>query len=242
MAAPKTYGRKIEANSESKDGKLLSVDVVELLPVFKSTSYTICVFNCLDRLGIVTRSKTGSLQPRTFNLEDLRSRNFALLNKKGDGEGKDGDSLLVINKDGEISRITRNKVSVVPSGPFLYKLACDGLYKNFVSQYSTNTLALNKPQHAEERDKKRHLSHKFSLTTASEFKWNGSVTGLLTVLLCTLGTLFLYNYAVFSYECFRLCTSREQSTDCQYLKANHHPVGKCSSRTSSSFELESSPV
>jgi len=59
----------------------------------------------------------------------------------------------------------------------------DGGYKQYVNQYSTATLALNKHQHNEERDKKRYLSHKFSLTPASEFKWNGTVNGnkLMTV-------------------------------------------------------------
>ena len=44
-------------------------------------------------------------------------------------------------------------------------------------------MALNKHQHNEERDKKRFLSHKFSLTPLSEFKWNGSLYGnrILTI-------------------------------------------------------------
>jgi nucleosome-remodeling factor subunit BPTF len=50
-------------------------------------------------------------------------------------------------------------------------------FKSYVNQYSTNVAALNKLQRNEERDKKRHLSHKFSLTQASEFKWIGSLYG-----------------------------------------------------------------
>ena len=37
----------------------------------------------------------------------------------------------------------------------------EGRYRSYTNEYSTNSLALNKPQHAEERDKKRQLSHKF---------------------------------------------------------------------------------
>ena len=59
-------------------------------------------------------------------------------------------------------------------------------YKNYQNQYTTETLALNKHQHAEERDKKRYLSHKFSLTTASEFKWNGSTHGTRNMTVQTL--------------------------------------------------------
>lgn len=53
----------------------------------------------------------------------------------------------------------------------------DGGYKQYVNQYTTQTLALNKHQHNEERDKRRYLSHKFSLTSLSEFKWNGTTNG-----------------------------------------------------------------
>lgn len=63
----------------------------------------------------------------------------------------------------------------------LYRLGCDGKYKNYVNQYSTNSLALNKLQHNEERDKRRHLSHKFSLTSNADFKWNGVLYGKISV-------------------------------------------------------------
>ncbi|GAB6020776.1 hypothetical protein CHUAL_003435 [Chamberlinius hualienensis] len=139
------------------------------------------------KMGMVTRSKTGSLHPRTFNFEDLKTRTGTLLGKKdGDKDGKETESFLVINKDGEITRVAKSKFLGSVAGNFVYKLGCDGSYKNFVNQYTVNTLALNKPQHAEERDKKRHLSHKFSLTPASEFKWNGSVHGTRALTVATL--------------------------------------------------------
>jgi nucleosome-remodeling factor subunit BPTF len=59
----------------------------------------------------------------------------------------------------------------------MFKLGMENGFKNYVNQYSTNIGALNKLQRNEERDKKRHLSHKFSLTQASEFKWIGSLYG-----------------------------------------------------------------
>ena len=48
---------------------------------------------------------------------------------------------------------------------------------NYVNQYTANSLALNKLQHNEDRDKKRHLSHKFSVAASIEFKWNGTMYG-----------------------------------------------------------------
>jgi hypothetical protein len=59
----------------------------------------------------------------------------------------------------------------------MFKLGMENGFKSFANQYSINIAALNKLQRNEERDKKRHLSHKFSLTQASEFKWLGSLYG-----------------------------------------------------------------
>lgn len=60
-------------------------------------------------------------------------------------------------------------------GTYLFKLGMENNYKNYVNQYSMNTIALNKFQKSEDRDKKRHMSYKFSLTAASEFKWPGNI-------------------------------------------------------------------
>ncbi|KAK7939046.1 hypothetical protein WMY93_002372 [Mugilogobius chulae] len=67
-----------------------------------------------------------------------------------------------------------------------FKLGQEGKYRVYHNQYSTNTLALNKHQHREEHDKRRHLSHKFSLTTAAEFKWNGTIHGSRALTVATL--------------------------------------------------------
>lgn len=68
----------------------------------------------------------------------------------------------------------------------MFKLGQEGKYRAYQNQYSTNVLALNKHQHREDHDKRRHLSHKFSLTTASEFKWNGSIYGSRSLTVATL--------------------------------------------------------
>ncbi|XP_014482955.1 PREDICTED: nucleosome-remodeling factor subunit NURF301 isoform X2 [Dinoponera quadriceps] len=134
---------------------------------------------------IVTRSKTGSLQPRTFNMDDLKRRSTAPLSKeeleKLDKSAKDNTA----EADGS-TRLTRQKAHQIASGTHLFKLGMDNNFKTYVNQYSTNPIALNKMQRNEERDKKRHLSHKFSLTQASEFKWVGSLTGTRALLVSTL--------------------------------------------------------
>ncbi|CAL1273148.1 unnamed protein product [Larinioides sclopetarius] len=137
--------------------------------------------------GIVTRSKTGALTPRTFSNENKPVGNFVKTRKNGE------ESIIIVSKDGEITRMTtRSKSSSSAStSPTLYKLGMDSIGKPYSNQYTTNTLALNKHQHAEDRDKKRHLSHKFSLTAASEFKWQGSTHGDRGFTVATLRQAFL---------------------------------------------------
>jgi nucleosome-remodeling factor subunit BPTF len=59
----------------------------------------------------------------------------------------------------------------------MFKLGMENGFKSYVNQYSSNIAALNKSQRNEERDKKRHLSHNFSLTQSSELIWVGSLYG-----------------------------------------------------------------
>lgn len=92
------------------------------------------------------------------------------------------------HSDGEGSRpsFLRKDPATRSSLNNLFKLGQEGKYRVYHNQYSTNILALNKHQHREDHDKRRHLSHKFSLTTASEFKWNGSIYGSRALTVSTL--------------------------------------------------------
>ncbi|XP_075219983.1 nucleosome-remodeling factor subunit NURF301 E(bx) isoform X3 [Lycorma delicatula] len=137
---------------------------------------------------IVTRSKTGSLQPRTFNIDDLKRRTSAALAKGGEIDKLPPDKKDVPTPDlpEGTSRITRLKAQQIASGTHLFKLGMENGFKTYVNQYTTNVAALTKQQRNEERDKKRHLSHKFSLTQASEFKWAGSFYGSRNQLTSTL--------------------------------------------------------
>lgn len=60
---------------------------------------------------IVTRSKTGSLQPRTFNMDDLKRRSSANMSK-AELERKE----LGLESDGGGSRLTRLKAQQIASG------------------------------------------------------------------------------------------------------------------------------
>lgn len=95
--------------------------------------------------------------------------------------------VLVVNSQGEISRLSTKK-EVVMKGNInnYFKLGQEGKYRVYHNQYSTNSFALNKHQHREDHDKRRHLAHKFCLTPAGEFKWNGSVHGSKVLTISTL--------------------------------------------------------
>ncbi|XP_064211217.1 nucleosome-remodeling factor subunit NURF301 isoform X2 [Tribolium castaneum] len=125
------------------------------------------------------KSRTSTPAPKNVSLvDDLRKRTSAVLNRDDD-------------KNGDASRMTRLKSSQIANGTYLFKLGMENTFKSYVNQFTTNVIALNKPQRNEERDKKRHLSHKFSLTQASEFKWVGALNGNRTILLNTLRQTFL---------------------------------------------------
>ncbi|KAK5856778.1 hypothetical protein PBY51_008349 [Eleginops maclovinus] len=91
-----------------------------------------------------------------------------------------------VHFDGDSSRLSFLKRELSVNINNLFKLGQEGKYRVYHNQFSTNVLALNKHQHREDHDKRRHLSHKFSLTTTSEFKWNGSIYGSRSLTVSTL--------------------------------------------------------
>lgn len=120
-----------------------------------------------------TRLKTGSLTQKSY-AEDVKRKNSL--------SGKEDMEKLI---DADI-RLTRQKTNQISTGTLIFRLGMENSFKTYVNQFTTNTVALNKPQRNEERDKKRHLSHKFSLTTASEFKWIGTLNGTQANVISTL--------------------------------------------------------
>ncbi|CAH2259231.1 nucleosome-remodeling factor subunit NURF301 [Pararge aegeria] len=94
----------------------------------------------------------------------------------------------LINKKTEdvTDRVTRLKSNQLSNGTYLFKLGNENTFKTYINQYTSNPLALNKPQRNEERDKKRYISHKFSLSSGQEFKWVGLLNGTKPLLVATL--------------------------------------------------------
>merc|ERR1712008_571381 len=84
------------------------------------------------------------------------------------------------------TRMTRRTVQAMEEGTLYYKLGQEATFKSYINQFTTNLNALSKVQSNEERVKRTHLSHKFSLTDASTFRWMGQLYGARPQLLNTL--------------------------------------------------------
>ncbi|CAH2074013.1 unnamed protein product, partial [Iphiclides podalirius] len=89
-------------------------------------------------------------------------------------------------------RVTRLKSNQISNGTYLFKLGNENAFKTYINQYTSNPLALNKPQRNEERDKKRYISHKFSLSSGQEFKWIGLLNATKPLLVATLRQTLLH--------------------------------------------------
>lgn len=120
-----------------------------------------------------TRSKTGTITARNY------------IDPKRRTSTPNGSSTAIKEET------TNNKSKSPLPADAIFKLGMEGRHKTYVNQYSSNPLALNKNQASEERDRKRYLSHKFSLTGPSEFKWSGSTFGNRTVMLQTVRSTLL---------------------------------------------------
>uniref|UniRef100_A0A673MSD8 Nucleosome-remodeling factor subunit BPTF-like n=1 Tax=Sinocyclocheilus rhinocerous TaxID=307959 RepID=A0A673MSD8_9TELE len=128
-------------------------------------------------------AKTGSSRmiTRLRNPDSKLSQRKVMQDK--DGSSQDGSRALKetppLSSFGSFKRDSNKN-----SG--FFKLGQEGKFRVYHNQYSTNTLALNKHQHREDHDKRRHLSHKFCMTPAGEFKWNGSLYGSKALTVSTL--------------------------------------------------------
>ncbi|XP_067914584.1 nucleosome-remodeling factor subunit BPTF isoform X5 [Heterodontus francisci] len=136
--------------------------------------------------SIPTRMVTRLRNPDS-KLSQLKCAQAAAAAHEANKSFKEGREVLVVNSQGEVSRLSTRK-DLVMKGIVnnLFKLGQEGKYRVYQNQYSTSTLALNKHQHREDHDKRRHLSHKFCMTPAGEFKWNGAVHGSKVLTISTL--------------------------------------------------------
>ncbi|XP_053954762.1 nucleosome-remodeling factor subunit NURF301 isoform X1 [Anastrepha ludens] len=125
-------------------------------------------------------TKEHNKYQRLSYIDEENKKTWALL------RGNEDDDAQMNESGTESKMMTRLKTSQNANDLSHFKLGMDHGFKNYVNQYTSNPIALNKPQRNEERDKRRHLSHKFSLTTASEFKWIGVTMGSLDTITQTL--------------------------------------------------------
>ena len=96
----------------------------------------------------------------------------------------EGTSILQRDGAGDI-RMTRKTLHELSSGTLYFKLGQEGTYKSYINHFSSMAAALSKQQANELRTKQTHMSHKFSLTDVTAFKWVGSLHGNRTLLVNT---------------------------------------------------------
>ncbi|XP_053712587.1 nucleosome-remodeling factor subunit BPTF-like isoform X1 [Synchiropus splendidus] len=139
------------------------------------------------RKSAATRMVTRLRNPDS-KLSLMKSQQVAAAVHEANKGFKEGKEVLVVNAQGDITRVSTRSKDVVMKGTIsqFFKLGQEGKYRVYHNQYSSNTLALNKHQHREDHDKRRHLSHKFCMTPAGEFKWNGSIYGSQVLTISTL--------------------------------------------------------
>uniref|UniRef100_A0A8C7G1R5 Bromodomain PHD finger transcription factor n=1 Tax=Oncorhynchus kisutch TaxID=8019 RepID=A0A8C7G1R5_ONCKI len=139
----------------------------------------------------------GSASGQTNNRIVTRLRNpdskLSQQKTQGDGSPTPRDSKEVRHQPDtvnllEVALLGTVKKDLTVKGNLnnFFKLGQEGKFRVYHNQFSTNTLGLNKHQHREDHDKRRHLSHKFSLTPAGDFKWNGSIHGSKVLTISTL--------------------------------------------------------
>uniref|UniRef100_A0AAZ3SC73 Bromodomain PHD finger transcription factor n=1 Tax=Oncorhynchus tshawytscha TaxID=74940 RepID=A0AAZ3SC73_ONCTS len=136
----------------------------------------------------------GSASGQTNNriVTRLRNPDSKLSQQKTQGDGsptpRDSKETSPPSSESEVARLgtVRKDLTVKGNLNNFFKLGQEGKFRVYHNQFSTNTLGLNKHQHREDHDKRRHLSHKFSLTPAGDFKWNGSIHGSKVLTISTL--------------------------------------------------------
>ncbi|XP_071028386.1 nucleosome-remodeling factor subunit BPTF-like isoform X6 [Oncorhynchus clarkii lewisi] len=122
----------------------------------------------------------------------LRNPESKLSQQKTQGDGsptpRDSKETSPASSESEVALLgtVRKDLTVKGNLNNFFKLGQEGKFRVYHNQFSTNTLGLNKHQHREDHDKRRHLSHKFSLTPAGDFKWNGSIHGSKVLTISTL--------------------------------------------------------
>uniref|UniRef100_A0A8C2H867 Bromodomain PHD finger transcription factor n=1 Tax=Cyprinus carpio TaxID=7962 RepID=A0A8C2H867_CYPCA len=182
-------GKSSESAGHGEGDSVLETEPAQTVDENSCSSH-FSISECLrgpEEPDLVDRSSQSSL-----NSQDETGEGKA----NGDS-GKTGSSRMITRLRNPDSKLSQRKVMQDKDGSLhakkdsnkssgFFKLGQEGKFRVYHNQYSTNTLALNKHQHREDHDKRRHLSHKFCMTPAGEFKWNGSLYGSKALTVSTL--------------------------------------------------------
>ncbi|OTF76958.1 nucleosome-remodeling factor subunit BPTF-like protein, partial [Euroglyphus maynei] len=119
--------------------------------------------------GMQTRLKTGTLPQKPFMMNPLRNQSSLYNTIQA---FRDEDTVIIMSDDEKtLTRTQRRALPVTYFQMNLFNLGFEGNYRNYQNIYSLIPMALSRNQLQDDRDRRRHLSHKFSLTPISDLKW-----------------------------------------------------------------------
>ncbi|KAK2916000.1 hypothetical protein Q8A67_000374 [Cirrhinus molitorella] len=199
-------GKSSEAPAQCEGDSVLEPEPAQMADENSCSSH-FSISDCLrgpEEPDLVDRSSQSSLNSQDetgegkANGDSAKTGSSRMITRLRNPDSKLSQRKVMQDKDGSSQDGSRALKETPPMSSFgsfkrdsnkssgFFKLGQEGKFRVYHNQYSTNTLALNKHQHREDHDKRRHLSHKFCMTPAGEFKWNGSLYGSKALTVSTL--------------------------------------------------------
>ncbi|XP_046913050.2 nucleosome-remodeling factor subunit NURF301 E(bx) [Dermatophagoides farinae] len=121
--------------------------------------------------GMQTRLKTGTLPQKSFTMTTNYLRNQTSLYNTIQAFRDEETVIVVADNEKTLTRTQRRALPATYFEVNLFNLGFEGNYRNYQNIYSLIPMALSRNQVQDDRDRRRHLSHKFSLTPMSDLKW-----------------------------------------------------------------------
>uniref|UniRef100_A0A671KBS9 Nucleosome-remodeling factor subunit BPTF-like n=1 Tax=Sinocyclocheilus anshuiensis TaxID=1608454 RepID=A0A671KBS9_9TELE len=190
----KSYIKSSESAGHGEGDSVLETEPAQTADENSCSSH-FSISECLrgpEEPDLVDRSSQSSLNSQDdtgegkANGDSGKTGSSRMITRLRNPDSKLSQRKVMQDKDGSSQDGSRRSSAKKVTKFGFFKLGQEGKFRVYHNQYSTNTLALNKHQHREDHDKRRHLSHKFCMTPAGEFKWNGSLYGSKALTVSTL--------------------------------------------------------
>ena len=154
--------------------------------VYQLTMHTLRDKNLLNIKSWFELAIGNYYKENNIELKPINFKIITKLNKSANSRYPNELIYIWDDKNQYLKRYNKNYVNSNQSilSKLIFKLGMDS--RDYVNLFNIHSIFLNKNQHQEEKDKKRKLSYKFSLTSVADFKWIDMQTGPNLILLHTL--------------------------------------------------------